>query len=92
MSKPKRYDPAANETKWQSRWENEKTYACHVDKDQKKYICAGNVSLPSGNLHMACTYYSIGRRSGAFQAYAGFNVMAPMEGRLWPARRNAPAP
>ena len=37
MSKPKRYDPAAIETKWQSRWENEKTYACHVDKDKKKY-------------------------------------------------------
>ena len=37
MSKPKRYDPAAIETKWQSRWENEKTYACHVDNDKKKY-------------------------------------------------------
>ena len=45
MSKPKRYDPAAIETKWQSRWENEKTYACHVDKDKKKILCAGNVSL-----------------------------------------------
>ena len=39
MSKPKRYDPAAIETKWQSRWENEKTYACHVDKDKKNTMC-----------------------------------------------------
>ena len=60
MSKPKRYDPAAIETKWQSRWENEKTYACHVDKDKKKYykkiLCAGNVSLSFGKpAHGPCT-------------------------------------
>ena len=45
MSKPKRYDPAAIETKWQSRWENEKTYACHVDKDKKKYYVLEMLSL-----------------------------------------------
>ena len=79
MSKPKRYDPAAIETKWQSRWENEKTYACHVDKDKKKYYVLEMFPYPSGNLHMGhVRNYSIGDVVPRFKRMQGFNVMHPM--------------
>lgn len=79
MSKPKRYDPAAIETKWQSRWETEKTYACRVDADRKKYYVLEMFPYPSGNLHMGhVRNYSIGDVVARFKRMQGFNVMHPM--------------
>ena len=46
----------AIETKWQSRWENEKTYACHVDKDKKNYYVLEMFPLSFGKpAHGPCT-------------------------------------
>ena len=52
MSKPKRYDPAAIETKWQSRWENEKRPTPVMStRTKKKYYVLEMFPYPSGNLH-----------------------------------------
>ena len=47
-----RYDFASIETKWQTKWAEEKTYKVPEDETKPKYYCLEMFPYPSGNLHM----------------------------------------
>ena len=74
-----KYTPKDVEQKWQSIWENEKTFKVAPDKDKQKYYLLEMFPYPSGRIHMGhVRNYSIGDVIGRFKRMRGFNVMHPM--------------
>jgi leucyl-tRNA synthetase len=74
-----KYIPKDVEQKWQSVWENEKTFKATVDKGKEKYYLLEMFPYPSGRIHMGhVRNYSIGDVIGRFKRMRGFNVMHPM--------------
>jgi leucyl-tRNA synthetase len=74
-----KYSPKEVEQKWQSVWENEKTFKVAADKDKQKYYLLEMFPYPSGRIHMGhVRNYSIGDVIGRFKRMRGFNVMHPM--------------
>ncbi len=74
-----KYTPKEIEQKWQSVWENEKTFKVSVDGNKKKYYLLEMFPYPSGRIHMGhVRNYSIGDVIGRFKRMRGFNVMHPM--------------
>jgi leucyl-tRNA synthetase len=74
-----KYLPKEIEQKWQSIWENEKTFKVSADKDKQKYYLLEMFPYPSGRIHMGhVRNYSIGDVIGRFKRMRGFNVMHPM--------------
>ncbi len=74
-----KYSPKEIEQKWQSIWENEKTFKASADKNKQKYYLLEMFPYPSGRIHMGhVRNYSIGDVVGRFKRMRGFNVMHPM--------------
>jgi leucyl-tRNA synthetase len=74
-----KYSPKEVEQKWQSVWENEKTFKVSADADKQKYYLLEMFPYPSGRIHMGhVRNYSIGDVIGRFKRMRGFNVMHPM--------------
>ncbi len=74
-----KYTPKEIEQKWQSIWENEKTFKAVEQKDKQKYYLLEMFPYPSGRIHMGhVRNYSIGDVIGRFKRMRGFNVMHPM--------------
>lgn len=74
-----KYSPKDVEQKWQSVWENEKTFKASVDSNKQKYYLLEMFPYPSGRIHMGhVRNYSIGDVIGRFKRMRGFNVMHPM--------------
>ena len=74
-----KYIPKDVEQKWQSVWENEKTFKAAVDGSKQKYYLLEMFPYPSGRIHMGhVRNYSIGDVIGRFKRMQGFNVMHPM--------------
>jgi leucyl-tRNA synthetase len=74
-----KYSPKEVEQKWQSVWENEKTFKVAADASKQKYYLLEMFPYPSGRIHMGhVRNYSIGDVVGRFKRMRGFNVMHPM--------------
>ena len=75
------YEPAEIESKWQARWDADKTlYAAEGHECGKpKYYCLEMLPYPSGALHIGhVRNYAIGDALARFHWMKGYNVLHPM--------------
>jgi len=67
------------ESKWQKRWEEEKTFNSSEDPSKKKYYLLEMFPYPSGKIHMGhVRNYTIGDVFARFKKMQGYNVLHPM--------------
>ncbi len=67
------------ESKWQKKWDEEKTFKVTEDSSKPKYYTLEMFPYPSGNLHMGhVRNYSIGDVVARFKKMNGYNVLHPM--------------
>ncbi len=74
-----RYDPAAIEPKWRTRWEATDLYRVDDDDPKPKWFSLTMYPYPSGILHVGHWYaFTVPDAFARFQRMNGYNVLFPM--------------
>ena len=74
-----RYNFKETEGKWQSVWDERKSFAVNEASDRPKYYVLEMFPYPSGRIHMGhVRNYAIGDVVARYKKAAGFNVLHPM--------------
>ncbi|MFD1340899.1 leucine--tRNA ligase [Litorisediminicola beolgyonensis] len=74
-----RYTPSEIEPKWQSAWEEAKTFRATRDGDKPKYYVLEMFPYPSGRIHIGhVRNYTMGDVIARYKLATGHNVLHPM--------------
>jgi len=74
-----KYHPGKIEARWQSVWEQEKTFSVKADPDREKYYLLEMFPYPSGRIHIGhVRNYTIGDVVARYKRMCGYNVLHPM--------------
>src|SRR5713226_7927225 len=73
------YDAQKIETKWQTRWADQKLFEADAAPGRKKYYVLEMWPYPSGALHMGhVRNYTLGDALARYMWMKGYNVLHPM--------------
>ena len=74
-----RYNPLETERKWQTIWQDRRTFHVENDTSRPKYYVMEMFPYPSGRIHMGhVRNFTLGDVVARYKRSAGFNVLHPM--------------